>query len=133
MTTPDTLDPKSLGRSLAALRRVVGLTQAQMAKKAKVSLSTYNRHESGREAPSARLLAAYARELGYLLAEFLQLHEVLERGRERFERGPSWWRNLPEAAQLENLQALETRKAFQEFETATSLLVERLRRQVRAT
>jgi transcriptional regulator with XRE-family HTH domain len=131
--TPETLDPKSLGRTLAALRKIVGLTQAQMAKKAKVSLSTYNRHESGREAPNARLLVAYARELGYLLAEFLQLHEVLERGRERVQRGPNWWRNLSETARLENLQALEARQAIQEFEAATTVLIERLRRQVRPT
>lgn len=124
----ENLDAKSLGVTLAALRKVAGFNQQEMAKRAGVSVSTYSRHESGREAPSMRLVAAYARELGYLLSEFLRLHEELHRSRRRVAQGTSWWRNLDQKTEVENLHALEARKALSEFEAVSSALIERFRR-----
>jgi transcriptional regulator with XRE-family HTH domain len=96
-----------LGATLAGLRRSLGLTQSDLAKKAGVAPSTYLRHERGVKAPNAKLLERYIRELGLTMTEFYGLHETLQRARDRNQIGPNWWRNpKPDARESDPIDEL---------------------------
>lgn len=83
-----------LGRTLAALRTNLGLTQATMAAAAGLATSTYARHEQGHEEPTAKVLERYMRELGLKPSEFYRVHESLLLARARHAEGPGWWMAL---------------------------------------
>ena len=53
-----------LGERIAALRRTKGLSQAELARRLKISASAMGMYEQGRREPSAQILVALARELG---------------------------------------------------------------------
>lgn len=53
-----------LGPRIAALRREAGLSQAELARRLKISASAMGMYEQGRREPSGEILVAMARELG---------------------------------------------------------------------
>lgn len=120
-----------LGATLAGLRRSLGLTQIELAKRAGVAPSTYLRHERGRKAPSERLLERYIRELGFTVAEFRELHQALQRARQRHETGPNWWRHpKPEPPGADRIEELARQSLEQMTQLQTNiyhLLFERRR------
>lgn len=52
-----------LGERIGALRRARGLSQAELARRLKISASAMGMYEQGRREPSAQTLVALAREL----------------------------------------------------------------------
>ena len=52
-----------MGARIAALRRQLGLSQAELARRIRVSPSAVGMYEQGRREPSAELVVAMAREL----------------------------------------------------------------------
>ena len=52
-----------LGERIAALRRARGLSQAELARRLKISASAMGMYEQGRREPSAQMLVLLAREL----------------------------------------------------------------------
>ena len=52
-----------LGERIASLRRARGLSQAELARRLKISASAMGMYEQGRREPSAQTLVALAREL----------------------------------------------------------------------
>lgn len=121
-------EAKSVGTTLLALRQAVGLTQEQLAEKAKVSASAYSRHETGREAPSIRIVARYARELGLHLPEFFRIHDEIQKAIRRTSESPAWWLNVDESVHAENARALDRRRAADEFAAAATRAIEVLYR-----
>jgi transcriptional regulator with XRE-family HTH domain len=53
-----------IGARIAALRRQCGLSQAELARRIRVSPSAVGMYEQGRREPSAQLLVSMAREFG---------------------------------------------------------------------
>ena len=53
-----------LGARIAALRREANLSQAELARRLKISPSAMGMYEQGRREPSGEILVALARELG---------------------------------------------------------------------
>ena len=60
-------DPKTLGQTLRAYRRALGLTQRQLAVKLGMHRSTLGKVETGRERPSGAMGARMEELLGGLL------------------------------------------------------------------
>lgn len=52
-----------LGERIACLRRAKGLSQAELARRLKISSSAMGMYEQGRREPGAQILVALAREL----------------------------------------------------------------------
>lgn len=72
---PDTLPsdlPARLGRNLAARRKTLGLTQAQVAERLEVETETLSRFERGRHVPSLLTLERLAAVLGTTCGDLLQ-------------------------------------------------------------
>lgn len=105
-------EAKLIGATLSGLRQSLGFTQLEMAQKAGVSPSTYLRHERGRKAPSAKLLERYTRELGFKMAEFYQLHDMLQRARARTKAVPEWWRSTDPGAPETHPEDEQVRERF---------------------
>jgi|CXWL01.1.fsa_nt_gi transcriptional regulator with XRE-family HTH domain len=113
-----------LGPTLAALRRNLGKTQGQMAKKAGVALSTYARHEMGQDAPTAKLLERYSREFGLKPDEFHRLHQLLLMARSRDAEGAGWWMALENHLILETQEDQSVRDKVREYGTLQSDILE---------
>ncbi len=63
---------RQLGERVAARRRATGLTQAELAERARVSTETVSRLERGRTMPSISLLNKIARSMGADPADLLR-------------------------------------------------------------
>lgn len=113
-----------LGRTLAALRHNLGLTQGEFAKKAGVAASTYARHELGQDTPPAHVLANYMLQLGLKPAEFYQMHELLLLARTRDAEGRSWWMALAEQWQDPDREHEALREKLRQFGTIQSDILE---------
>lgn len=113
-----------LGRTLAALRHNLGLTQGEIAKKADVAPSTYARHELGQDTPTARVLERYMRELGLKPAEFYQIHELLLLARARDAEGRGWWMALADQFEAEAEEAQLLRDKLKQFGALQSDILE---------
>lgn len=123
-------DARAIGSTLQAVRRAVGLTQEEMAERCEVSASTYARHESGDDAPSARLMVRYSRELGLLQAEFFQVHDELQKARRRVRQGASWWRGLDRETLKANDRAVQDRRLMDQFSQTASRLLDAMHRRL---
>jgi len=67
------LSPKTLGRMLKTLREAQGLTQAQLAKKTRLTEAYISMIETGkRKAPSLPVLRRLAKVLGVPVTELLE-------------------------------------------------------------
>lgn len=70
--TPPSDLPTRLGRNLAARRKALGLTQAQVAERLGVDTETLSRFERGKHVPSLLTLERLAAVLAATCAELLQ-------------------------------------------------------------
>lgn len=113
-----------LGRTFAALRHNLGLTQGEFAKKSGVAASTYARHELGQDTPTAHVLTTYMLQLGLKPAEFYQIHELLLLARTRNAEGSSWWMAL--ADEWEDIEGEREvlREKLRQFGTIQSDILE---------
>ena len=68
-----------LGERIGALRRVNGLSQAELARRLKISASAMGMYEQGRREPSAQILVALSRELG-VSTDFLLTGQAVSSG-----------------------------------------------------
>jgi transcriptional regulator with XRE-family HTH domain len=123
-------DAKAIGSTLQSIRRAVGWTQEEMAERCDVSASTYSRHEAGEDAPSARLMVRYSRELGLLQAEFYRVHDELQKARRRVRQGASWWRGLDRETLRANDRAVSDRRLLDQFGQAAGRLMEAMQRRL---
>lgn len=113
-----------LGRTLAALRQNLGLTQAELAKKSGVAASTYARHELGQDTPPAHVLSNYMNQLGLKPAEFYQIHELLLLARTRDTEGRSWWMALADEWEDFDGEREVLREKLRQFGTIQSDILE---------
>jgi transcriptional regulator with XRE-family HTH domain len=113
-----------LGRTLAALRHNLGLTQTEFAKKAGVAASTYARHELGQDTPTAHVLNSYMNEVGLKVAEFYQVHELLFLARTRDAEGRGWWMALVEEGEDFEAEHEVLREKLRQFGNLQSDILE---------
>lgn len=117
-------DVQALGSTLLALRRNLGLSQADLAQRVKVTTTTVYRHESGRKAPDTDELTRYLRALGCTFAEFQALHETLKRCRERDKSGPLWWKRQSAQSDEASREAREVAAVGEEAAQVARRLVD---------
>ena len=102
-----------LGARIASLRRSAGFSQAELAKRLRISASAVGMYEQGRREPAADILVALAREFGvttdYLLTGKPQGHT------EEYIAGQAVMRQTDA---MESLLRLRSRRPFSRQELA---------------
>lgn len=111
-------EAKEIGIVLKTLRLNLGLSQAQLAKRAKVAETTIYRHENGSRAPDLGELANLLRALRCNEEEFRVLYKSLRRFRDRDQDGDFWWQKLEAGTLAAERQAKAEGKAAAEIAAA---------------
>lgn len=111
-------DSKAIGLVLKALRLNTGLSQAQLAKRARVTETTIYRHENGSRPPDVGELTNLQRALRCTDEEFRQLYKSLKRFRDREKDGDFWWKKIDSGTVEADRQAKAERQAASDIGAA---------------
>lgn len=111
-------DTKAIGLVLKALRLNVGLSQAQLARRARVTETTIYRHENGSRPPDVGELTNLQRALRCTDEEFRQVYKTLKKFRDRDKEGDLWWKKIDAGTVEADRQAKAERQAAAEIAAA---------------